>query len=399
MLPEFGEPISVHIISKSLHSANVIVRFFIFEIEVRRTNLTISPFETTDVVGPDLANRVEITGAFADGDPTPSLSLTLGDDFVSGDVIEYILIDPNDFCPDDPAKTSPGQCGAAPDTDSDGDGVADCVDQCPNDPLKTSPGACGCGEPDTDSDNDGVPDCIEPPPPPPPSDSCPDDPNKTSPGVCGCGVPDVDTDGDGVLDCLDNCPSVPNPDQSDLDGDRVGDACDTVACCIEGECSDLTVDACIEAGGTPAIRHHVPVQPMRTGVAGEHSRLQVGCPRWRRWSLLAAAFKKLQDALGEPRRLDGRINEIWWRAALSARRAGGDRASTFALFADIEVFGGLRLRDHPRAARSRIRHILSGDLAGDDDSGALRRHRVPCRHRCRRGQAVSTIHHHRKREP
>ena len=32
--------------------------------------------------------------------------------------------------------------------------------------------------------------------------------------------------GDGVLDSEDNCPGVPNPDQADLDGDRIGDLCD-----------------------------------------------------------------------------------------------------------------------------------------------------------------------------
>jgi Thrombospondin type 3 repeat len=34
-----------------------------------------------------------------------------------------------------------------------------------------------------------------------------------------------DSDGDGVPDALDNCPTTPNPDESDANGDGVGDAC------------------------------------------------------------------------------------------------------------------------------------------------------------------------------
>jgi len=88
-----------------------------------------------------------------------------------------------DQCPNDPNKTAPGQCGCGvPDTDTDGDGTADCNDLCPNDPNKIAPGVCGCGHPDTDTDHDGTLDC---------NDLCPNDPNKTAPGLCGCGVPDI----------------------------------------------------------------------------------------------------------------------------------------------------------------------------------------------------------------
>jgi len=85
--------------------------------------------------------------------------------------------------------------------DSDGDGMADCVDGCPNDSSKTAPGVCGCGVADTDTDADGTPDC---------NDLCLNDPNKVEPGACGCGVADTDTDADGTPDCNDLCPNDPN---------------------------------------------------------------------------------------------------------------------------------------------------------------------------------------------
>jgi hypothetical protein len=63
-------------------------------------------------------------------------------------------------------------------SDTDRDGIRDCVDACPSDPAKTtSAGKCGCGVLETDSDGDDVPDCLE---------DCDFDPNNTSPGQCGC---------------------------------------------------------------------------------------------------------------------------------------------------------------------------------------------------------------------
>ena len=40
--------------------------------------------------------------------------------------------------------------------------------------------------------------------------------------------PVIDSDGDGVPEQIDNCPTVPNPDQRDLEGDGLGNACDDV---------------------------------------------------------------------------------------------------------------------------------------------------------------------------
>lgn len=76
-------------------------------------------------------------------------------------------------------------------TDSDGDGVPDELDECPD---QAGSSEFGCP---LDSDDDGVPDR---------QDDCP--------YVSGGGAPDgcpPDSDGDGILDFEDNCPEEPGP--------------------------------------------------------------------------------------------------------------------------------------------------------------------------------------------
>lgn len=151
-----------------------------------------------------------------------------------------------DGCPDDGNKQAPGACGCDQyDFESDGDGIPNCIDDCPfvGDPEqldadgdgagdacdacpadadRTTAGVCGCA-PEFDPDGDGTPSCI---------DACPDDPAKTRAGDCGCGQPELDPDGDLVSSCVDTCPEVANADQSDLDGDGIGDRC----ACAAGRC-------------------------------------------------------------------------------------------------------------------------------------------------------------------
>lgn len=74
-----------------------------------------------------------------------------------------------------------------------------------------------------DSDGDTVADSI---------DNCPETPNPNQADSDGDGIGDVcddsDTDGDGIADNQDNCPQTPNPDQADSDGNGIGDVCDFV---------------------------------------------------------------------------------------------------------------------------------------------------------------------------
>lgn len=116
-----------------------------------------------------------------------------------------------------------------PFVDTDGDGVAEHIDNCPavaNADQADNDGD-GIGDvcdavADADVDDDGVANDV---------DNCPTIANADQADNDGDGIGDacdvtLDADGDSILDAVDNCPLVTNLSQLDSDDDGIGDACD-----------------------------------------------------------------------------------------------------------------------------------------------------------------------------
>jgi len=124
--------------------------------------------------------------------------------------------------------------GARP-RDSDGDGVADRMDDGPGTPLGAKVDARGVA---LDTDADGIPDGL---------DACSNTPLGAAVDAHGC---PHDSDGDGVADGLDTCSSTPSGATvdahgcpRDTDGDAVADGID--------RCPDTPAGAMVDERGCP----------------------------------------------------------------------------------------------------------------------------------------------------
>ncbi len=143
------------------------------------------------------------------------------------------VLDGIDNCPRvanaDQANFESDMFGDVCDDDDDNDGIADDLDTCQQGEIgwtssaSTDHDSDGCrdADEDFDDDNDTVYDHL---------DTCPKGPigwvSTSETDVEGDGCSDFDTDEDGFVDQRDNCPSTSNAGQEDLDGDSIGDACD-----------------------------------------------------------------------------------------------------------------------------------------------------------------------------
>ena len=82
--------------------------------------------------------------------------------------------------------------------------------------------------PANDTDEDGIDDTI---------DNCVEDVNPEQENLDGDTLGDAcdgDDDGDGIDDSADNCPRAGNADQADTDDDGLGDACDPLTYAFDG---------------------------------------------------------------------------------------------------------------------------------------------------------------------
>ncbi|NJN64192.1 MAG: hypothetical protein HC882_04475, partial [Acidobacteria bacterium] len=132
--------------------------------------------------------------------------------------------------------------------DTDGDLVGNSCDNCPLTPNRDQRDTNGNGTGDAcegDFDEDGVPGddgdgsadpctggnrtaC---------DDNCPSNANADQSDLDGDGIGDLcdtDRDGDGVLDINDNCDNVANATQLDADNDGIGNVCETIVRVIGG---------------------------------------------------------------------------------------------------------------------------------------------------------------------
>jgi len=211
-------------------------------------------------------------------------------DGCDGDLDGDGVLNIDDLCP---SVANPGGLGGQPDADGDtlgdacdgdidGDGAPNLTDACPLNATISAPREDQLALCFPDADGDGVSEVDAQAP-----DTCATvfDPDQLD--VDGDGIGDAcdpDIDNDGFANAVDTCETMANPDQKDSDRDGLGDGCDSRACFVvlgdAGNCLDATAPLTVYS-------------PPMLAVAGEDLRLRLfmnreSQPFTYRWDVVAS---------------------------------------------------------------------------------------------------------------
>jgi len=262
------------------------------------SNVVPHPSDKFGVIGNELNTGVLIAFPFNNGgltDTTPLLGNSIAID--GGSATGAPVTDQRGFA----------RVGCSPDvgafevqtlTDSDGDGVINCLDTCPNTPACASVNETGCP---TDSDADGVFDGC---------DTCPGTLAGDPVDANGCST--ADEDGDGVLNDADQCRGTPacaiasvnaQGCPADADGDGLFDGCDN--CPGANDLTDTDADGipdCLDACPAVGDADADGVQDCQDGCPADPLKIAPG-------ACGCGNVDADLDADGVPNCLDGCIND------------------------------------------------------------------------------------------
>ena len=205
----------------------------------------------------------------------------------------------------------------------------------------------------------------------------------------------TDSDGDGIGDACDSCPPVSNPDQSDVDQDGLGDLCDNCAARANAGQADVDADG---SGGTSWRNCPEPPTPIRrttmvTAISGRSdlSRQPALSPQ--------SVFGADVDGDGDVDVLSTSafIDRIWWYENLDGlggfgpQRLISDQAD-YAVSALVRMWTGTGTWtcSRPRAPTTRSRGTRTWRETARAGPGACCRRSRSGPTRCSRGTSTAT---------